>query len=265
MRLARLFASWVDEADDFERVAPVPFSVVCFRAVPAALRGDEAALDDLNSRLVDRVNESGDVFLSHTRLNGRFVIRLAIGSRSTVGEAIGHAARRAPAYVAATLIWIRPFVLVGAVLIGMIARNPAEASPGVILALFLLACVMLFFAIRMLMTSAVASAESKGPMGIIRRSWQLTAGNFWRLLVFFILFIVTLMVAAIAIGSVAGIIAEVLLGGKEPMSLGALFIALVTQLVSAAVSVVLMVMLARIYVQLAGDGAAEASVPTSGS
>ena len=193
------------------------------------------------------------------------VIRLAIGSRSTVGEAIGHAARRAPVYFAATLIWILPFLLLGAVLIGMIARNPATASPGVILALFLLACVMLFFAIRMLMTSAVASAESHGPGRIIRRSWQLTAGNFWRLLVFFLLFIITLVVAAIAIGSIAGVIAELLLGGNEPMTVGALFIALVTQLVSAAVSVVLMVMLARIYVQLAGDGAVEASVPTTGS
>jgi len=124
---------------------------------------------------------------------------------------------------------------------------------------------MLFFAIRMLMTSAVASAESHGPGRIIRRSWQLTAGNFWRLLVFFLLFIITLMVAAIAIGSIAGIIAEVLLGGIEPMSVGALFVALVTQLVSAAVSVVLMVMLARIYVQLTGEGEAEASVPTSGT
>lgn len=193
------------------------------------------------------------------------VIRLAIGSRSTVGEAIGHAARRAPVYFAATLIWILPFVLIGAVLIGLIARNPATASPGAILALFLLACVMLFFAIRMLMTSAVASAEAHGPVRIIRRSWQLTAGNFWRLLAFFLLFIILLLVAAFAIQLIAGIIAEVLLGGDERMTVGALFVALVTQIVSAAVSVSLMVMLARIYVQLAGDGEAEASVPTSGT
>ncbi len=193
------------------------------------------------------------------------VIRLAIGSRATVGEAIGHAARRAPVYFIATLIWTLPFLLVGAVLIGMIARDPATASPAVILALFLLACVMLFFAIRMLMTSAVASAEAVGPGRIIRRSWQLTAGNFWRLLAFFLLFIITLLVAALAIQSIAGIIAQVALGGDEPMTVGALFVSLVTQLVSAAISVALMVMLARIYVQLAGDGGVETSVPTSGS
>ncbi len=193
------------------------------------------------------------------------VIRLAIGSRSTVGEAIGHGARRAPFYFLATLIWILPFLLVGAVLIGVIARDPATASPGAIFGLLLLACVMLFFAIRMLMTSAVASAESQGPIGIIKRSWRLTAGNFWRLLVFFLLFIIILVVAAMAIGSVVGVIAELLLRGDEPMTIGALFVSIVTQLVGAAVSIVLMVMLARIYVQLSGDGEAEASVPTSGS
>jgi aromatic-L-amino-acid decarboxylase len=83
IRLARLFASWVDADPDFERVAPVPFSVVCFRARPAAVAEDPAALDAINERLLEAVNRSGDVFLSHTKLNGRFVIRLAVGNVRT--------------------------------------------------------------------------------------------------------------------------------------------------------------------------------------
>jgi aromatic-L-amino-acid decarboxylase len=83
MRLARLFAEWVDCSEDFERVAPVPFSVVCFRAIPSRLRHDEAALDSFNEKLLERVNGSGEVFLSHTRLGGRYVIRLAIGNLRT--------------------------------------------------------------------------------------------------------------------------------------------------------------------------------------
>ena len=79
MRLARLFAAWVEASDAFRRLAPVPFSVVCFRACPAELADDPAALDDLNTRLLDEVNATGEVFLSHTRLDGRFALRLAVG------------------------------------------------------------------------------------------------------------------------------------------------------------------------------------------
>jgi aromatic-L-amino-acid/L-tryptophan decarboxylase len=77
MRLARVFGGWVDEDPDFEVVAPVPFSVVCFRACPATVA--EEQLDGLNERLIDRVNATGEVFLSHTRLEGRYTIRLAVG------------------------------------------------------------------------------------------------------------------------------------------------------------------------------------------
>ena len=91
MRLARLFGEWVDAAPDFERMAPIPFSVVCFRAVPVELRGNETAIDELNSRLVDEVNRGGDIFVSHTRLNGHFVIRLAIGNLHTTEHHVRHA------------------------------------------------------------------------------------------------------------------------------------------------------------------------------
>ena len=76
MRLARLFASWVETGDRFELAAPVPFSVVCFR-----LRGE--ASDEDNARVLDAVNASGDVFLSHTKLDGRYSLRLAIGNLHT--------------------------------------------------------------------------------------------------------------------------------------------------------------------------------------
>ncbi len=91
MRLARLFAGWIDASPDFERVAPVPFSVVCFRALPAALGADEAALDAYNEQLIDQVNRSGDVFLSHTRLDDRYVIRLAIGNLHTAEQHVRRA------------------------------------------------------------------------------------------------------------------------------------------------------------------------------
>jgi aromatic-L-amino-acid/L-tryptophan decarboxylase len=81
-RLARLFASWVDADPHFTREADVPFSVVCFRWHPEHIV-DEAALDRLNQQLLDAVNASGEVFLSHTKLEGRFVLRLAVGNLRT--------------------------------------------------------------------------------------------------------------------------------------------------------------------------------------
>ena len=81
------FAGWIDAAPDWERLAPVPFSTICFRHIPPGLSGsssaDAAAIDDHNSALMDTVNRTGEVFLSHTRLRGRFAIRLAIGNVRT--------------------------------------------------------------------------------------------------------------------------------------------------------------------------------------
>jgi aromatic-L-amino-acid decarboxylase len=85
IRLAHEFAARVDEHPDFERLAPVPFGVVCFRANPRALQLRSAELDLFNERLLDAVNATGEVFLSHTRINGAFVIRIAIGHLRTTG------------------------------------------------------------------------------------------------------------------------------------------------------------------------------------
>jgi aromatic-L-amino-acid decarboxylase len=78
--------SWIEKHPDFELMAPAPFSLVCFRYRPAALAGREHAaevgeqLDDLNLRLMDAVTRTGEAFLSHTRLHGRFVIRLNVSN-----------------------------------------------------------------------------------------------------------------------------------------------------------------------------------------
>ena len=80
--MARDFAEWIDAEPSFERMAPRPFSVVCFRARPPGLEG--AALDDFNMDLLELVNASGDVFLSHTKLDDGIALRVAIGNLGTV-------------------------------------------------------------------------------------------------------------------------------------------------------------------------------------
>lgn len=87
-RLATLLAAWIDAAPDWERLAPVPFSTVAFRHRPAALAGDETALEAHNARILARVNETGEVFLSHTKLGQRYALRVAIGNAGTTEETI---------------------------------------------------------------------------------------------------------------------------------------------------------------------------------
>lgn len=81
IELAQQFAAWVDAEPGWERLAPVPFSTVCFRYRPAG--APDAEVDARNERLMAAVNATGEVFLSHTRLGGRFAIRLSVGNLRT--------------------------------------------------------------------------------------------------------------------------------------------------------------------------------------
>jgi aromatic-L-amino-acid decarboxylase len=82
VRLARLFASWVEAAPGWEVVAPVPFSVVCFR---------RDGSDEENAALLERVNATGEAYLSHTVLDGRYVLRLAVGNLRTTEDDVSRA------------------------------------------------------------------------------------------------------------------------------------------------------------------------------
>ena len=84
MRLARLFASWVEADPDWELLAPVPFSTVCLRY----RKGDD--LDAINEAILGRVNAGGKVYLSHTKLAGRYTLRVALGNPRQTEE---HVAR----------------------------------------------------------------------------------------------------------------------------------------------------------------------------
>ena len=77
IRLAALFEEWVGVEPGWEVVAPRPFSLVCFR---------HDGSDEHNEAIMRRVNESGEAFLSHTRLDGRLVLRLAIGNARTTED-----------------------------------------------------------------------------------------------------------------------------------------------------------------------------------
>jgi aromatic-L-amino-acid decarboxylase len=82
IRLAELFEGWVRDEQGWELCAPRPFSTVCFR---------REGSDEENEAILERVNASGEIFISHTKLNDRYVLRLAIGSDRTTEDDVRQA------------------------------------------------------------------------------------------------------------------------------------------------------------------------------
>jgi len=194
------------------------------------------------------------------------IIHIAAGRGATTGQAISAGASRAPVYIGATLLWMLPCLF----LVWLIGRvgNP-NVTPTAGIALFgLIAAIVLIFGgvfvfVRMLMCGPVAANEAAGVLAVIRRSWDLTRSNWWRLFGFFLLFVILAVVVLMFASIVAGILGKIISGDPQPMTVGGLFVSLVMQLVGAAISVIFSVMLARIYLQLAAAGQGDASVPSS--
>jgi len=82
VRLAQLFASWIENEPGWEIVAPYPFSVACFR---------RDGSDEENEALLERVNATGEIYISGTRLDGRYVLRLAVGNVRTTEDDVARA------------------------------------------------------------------------------------------------------------------------------------------------------------------------------
>ncbi|HEX8694582.1 MAG TPA: aminotransferase class I/II-fold pyridoxal phosphate-dependent enzyme [Longimicrobium sp.] len=89
LRLARLLAGWIEAEPEWELAAPVPLGLVVFRHRPEAV--GEAEADAHNERILAAVNATGRAFLSHTKLDGRLVLRLAVGNLRTTEEHVREA------------------------------------------------------------------------------------------------------------------------------------------------------------------------------
>lgn len=90
IRLGKLFAGWVDDAPDFERLAPAELALVCFRHRREG-EAEGSALDERNERLVRSLNDTGRIFLTPTRLGGRYCLRLSLGHLATSEQDIREA------------------------------------------------------------------------------------------------------------------------------------------------------------------------------
>jgi len=200
------------------------------------------------------------------------LVKLTLGPALSVGEAIAHGARRAPAFLgSAVILLLAIFILAipfGMLLsaMGVTMTEGAVPSDGRI-ALVMLAflALIVFLGTRLLLSAPVASMEKIGSFAILKRSWQLTSGHFWRLFGFIWLFIIGALVVILAVATIVNLIVIQLFGSIEPLSVAALIAALAVSLVTAAITAMFVVMVSEIYAELAGRGSAQASVPSSGT
>jgi aromatic-L-amino-acid decarboxylase len=89
IRIAKCLAGWIDEDPEFERLADANFSTVVFRHRPRGMK--ESELDAHNARILERVLAKREVFFSHTRVRGKYALRIAIGNIHTTEAHVRHA------------------------------------------------------------------------------------------------------------------------------------------------------------------------------
>ena len=200
------------------------------------------------------------------------LIRLALGPSTTVGDAIGHGARRFLPALGAIIILviimaviIIPTMAVLALLLGIDpSQMGAARSPQMGLLILIMCLIALAISVRFTLLSPIASAEAVGPFAIVKRSWDLTKGHYWRMLGLVVLLLIAALALLLIGGLIGGLLARLVSSAIEPFSLAALIVSLLAGLAQGAFSVLASVMLARVYAALAGGGA-EATVPSSGT
>lgn len=201
------------------------------------------------------------------------VIRLALGPATSVREAIARGLKRLlPAFVALLLFGIALAILMLPLLLLMVSPAEMQAvaggqnSPAAARAILVALVLVVLIGVRFQMVMPVATAEEVGPIRILKRSWATTKGHYWRLLAFLLIVLLVAVIVVLFVGQImGGILAKMLFGDIEPFAVAALFAGLISAIVQAAFSAVVSVMLARMYVQLAGGSPAETSVPSSGT
>ena len=199
------------------------------------------------------------------------LILMGLGTSTSVGAAIRHGLRRTLSAIAVMLLLFLmlvvlavPFAVVAA-LAGVAVPAPGAPASGslVLLAVLVVIAALLIF-VRFMMTFPVLTAETADPIAAIRRSWALTGSNYWRLLGFAILLLIAMVVLLSLAAIIGGILARLVGSEIEPFSGSALILGIASSLAQGAFTLLSSIMLARIYVQLSGGGAAEASVPHTG-
>jgi hypothetical protein len=275
MRGLSISRAWDESRDILARDGRLFVSIaLCLVALPTLIMGllNPKGMGDTGAPLWISVVS---LIASLVALGGQLaLIRLALAPSITVADAIDHGMRRMPIYLLSAIIIVVflvlmafPFAFILAAMGVPIAREETMTvpiTPPVIVAVLLYLAIFCFVGVRMLMSAPAVTAERIGPIAALKRSWVLTGGHWWMLFGFLVLFFIAAMIILVGIGAALGAIVGLSLGPVQPMSASALVLALVHSVLNAALTTLLAVMMARIYVQLAGRADAEAGVPNTG-
>ncbi|MEO6580377.1 MAG: hypothetical protein ABIN83_04420 [Sphingomicrobium sp.] len=190
------------------------------------------------------------------------IVLLSIGWNGKLADALRQAVRRIGALLAASLIVFLPLAVAAVLALGFILAtngltDPAQLTPETLAqmpavrwVLVLLVVVLIVIGTRVFPLSAVAASEPGGPFSLLKRTFALTKGNFWRLLALLLLIGTAGAIADRAVTSVVGSISVLAVGEIRALSLSALLVALASGVVGALVSSVSAAMIGRVYVQL---------------
>jgi hypothetical protein len=192
---------------------------------------------------------------------------LALRPGTAVGEALARGAARLPvlfgAYLLLTVAAMAAMFVIMTVVVVLLpgALTAAEAGQptsqlgvALLLVTMILLPLLLYCGARLTVVTPAGAAEQQGPVGLIRRSWQLTRGHAGKLVGFLLLFFVGASIAQFALQAVTGVLFTLLFGAPEPGSLSALLVIIVLAGFNTVLTAYLASMLARIYAQLSDEG-----------
>lgn len=181
------------------------------------------------------------------------ITMMALGRANIPADAFSLALRRCLSVIGAALLFglIVSLVLLPVIIfLAILVRNQAVLAS---LTLLIAAGGTAFLWVRLMMMVPIAAAEGLRSRAILKRSWRLTAGHFWKLLGFVLLMAVVFMVLTFAVTAIGGILVLLVAGQPRPGSLGSVLLLLLGGIVSAGFAVYFNVMLAYVYRQLAAE------------
>ena len=188
------------------------------------------------------------------------VVRLALPPSIRVADSIRRGASRLPVFILASLLFAIPVALALMLIAMPLLTGSGSLSSGNLLLLLLLVVLILPLLVRVLLTTAVVVAEEGGPIAVIKRSFDLTRGQAMKLAAFVLLFFIGFGIALGAYELVVGSAVKLFTSTDDPFSVGRLIRQLLSNIGATAVAVLFLIMVARLYAQLA---VAEVGVPRS--